>query len=461
MSRRRLGFGIAALIGANLPIVAASGQQILLGSRRDPTVETAVEAISAERIEADVRKLASFGTRHTLSDQENPDRGIGAARRWLKAEFDKISAETGGRLVVTEHVFTQPAGGRVPEPTVVANLVAMLPGRTEAGRSRYLVVSGHYDSICRPQSDAQGDAPGANDDASGTAVVLELARAMAAHQFEATVVFLAVAGEEQGLLGSRQWAEEARAEGQDVEAMFTNDIVGNTLGGNGVRDATRVRVFSEGVRSAETEAEARARRSVGGENDAPSRQLARYIQGAAELYVAPFRVSHVFRRDRYGRGGDHIPFLENGYAAVRFTEPNEDFRRQHERVEVRDGVEYGDVPDRVDFDYVRQVARVNAAALASLAMAPGPPRGVRFAASRQAYDTTIAWDATDDPRVTGYRVVWRTTDQPVWASARDFPKAERATLVGLSKDDYFFAVQALDADGHASVPAFPQPGAGR
>jgi hypothetical protein len=361
-------------------------------------------------------------------------------------------------LIVEEDSFVQPVAPRVPRPTTLVNLVAILPGTQPASKDRWLVVSGHYDSIPWPISDANSDAPGANDDASGTAVSMELARVMSKHHFDATLVFLAVAGEEQGLLGATHWAEKAKREGRKIEAMLTNDIVGNTYGGNGIKDNRRVRVFSEGIPSDETEAQARTRKSVGGENDGPSRQLARYIKEAGELYLNDFEVTLVFRRDRYGRGGDHIAFNERGYAAVRFTEPNENFNRQHKKVETVDGVEFGDVVERVDFGYVAQVARVNVAALASLALAPAAPTEVRFGTGRQEYDTRISWKGGRESDLAGYRVVWRPTHQPFWARGLDvLADNAEAVIKGLSKDDLFFAVQAFDRDGNASLPAFPVP----
>ncbi len=435
----------------------ASGQQVLAGSRRNPQVESILADISAERIEATIRALAGFGTRHTLSDPDNPTRGIGAARRWIKGELDKYAADSGGRLVVREDSFVQEPVPRVPRPTTLVNLVATLPGDLPASRDRWIVVSGHYDSIPRPLADAEGDAPGANDDASGTAISMELARVMSKYHFDATLVFLAVPGEEQGLLGAAHWADRAKAEGRNIEAMVTDDIVGNTRGGNGVRDNRRLRVFSEGVPAAETEAQARVRRAVGGENDGPSRQLARYLKEVAELYQPDFEVTLVFRRDRYGRGGDHIPFNERGYAAVRLTEPNEDFDRQHQKVEVRDGVPYGDVIERVDFPYVTRVARVNASLLASLALAPAPPADLRFGTGRQEYDTRLSWKRGAEPDLAGYRVVWRPTDLPTWRRGADVGDVAETVVKGLSKDDLFFAVQAVDKDGNASLPAFPVP----
>ncbi len=434
--------------------LGASGQ-VIAGPRKNSQVEAILAEISSERIEATIRKLASFGTRHTLSDTESPTRGIGAARRWIKSELESYAQQSGGRLKVEEDSFVQPVVPRVPRPTTLVNLVATLPGDQPASRDRWLVVSGHYDSIPRPNGDYESDAPGANDDASGTAVSLELARVMSKYHFDATLVFLAVPGEEQGLLGAAHWAGKAKEEGRNIEAMLTDDIVGNTLGGNGIRDNRRVRVFSEGIPATETEAQARLRRSIGGENDGPSRQLARQIKALGELYLNDFEVTLVFRRDRYGRGGDHIPFNERGYAAVRFTEPNEDFNRQHQKVETREGVPVGDVIERVDFAYVAQVARVNAALLATLALAPAPPADLRFATANQEYDTRLTWTRGKEPDLAGYRVVWRGTHQPFWEKGLEIGLADSAVIQALSKDDVFFAVQAIDRDGNASLPAFP------
>ena len=449
-----------ALVGLGLALVTpAPAQQVLVGPKRHPKIEAILADISAVRIETTIRTLVGFGTRHTASDPDHPTRGIGAARRWIKQELDSYAADSGGRLVVEEDSFIQPAGGRIAAPTRLVNLVAILPGDRPESRDRWLVVSGHYDSIPRPASDVNLDAPGANDDASGTAVSLELARVMSKHHFDATLVFLAVPGEEQGLLGAKHWADKAKAEGRNIEAMLTDDIVGNTLGGNGVHDNRRIRVFSEGIPSSETQAQAQTRRSIGGENDGPSRQLARYLKAVAELYQPDFEVTLVFRRDRYGRGGDHIPFNEQGFAAVRLTEPNEDFDRQHQKVEVVAGIPYGDVLERVDFPYVSRVARVNASVLASLALAPAPPTELKFGTGRQEYDTRMTWKAGSEGDLAGYRVIWRPTHVPFWNQAFEVSDktAKDVVIKGLSKDDLFFAIQAVDADGNASLPAFPVP----
>lgn len=439
-------------------VATVSAQQVQISSKPNPQIEKILREISPANIEAIIRKLVSFGTRHTLSSQDDPQRGIGAARQWIRAEFDRYAKESGGRLIISEDDFTQPAGGRVPQPTRLVNIVATLPGTQAESKDRLYVVSGHYDSCVCSQSmtDATSDAPGASDDASGTAAVMEMARVMSKYEFDATIIFMTVPGEEQGLLGAAHWAEEAKTKALNIAAMFTNDIIGNTLGGNGVRDNRRVRLFSEGVPSTETEAEARIRQSVGGENDGPSRQLARYIKEVGERYLPNFEVTLIFRRDRYGRGGDHNAFLQRGFAGVRFTEPNEDFTRQHQKVRVENGIKYGDVVEMVDFPYIAQVTRVNAAALASMALAPAAPSGVSFKSARQEYDTLIGWQANKEPDVAGYRIVWRQTYQPFWTGSVDVGNVTEYMMKGLSKDDYFFAVQAIDKDGNASVPAFPK-----
>lgn len=443
-----------ALVAIQTP--ASNAQQVQTSSKLNPQIEKIVGEISSSKIEAIIRRLVGFGTRHTLSSQDDPARGVGAARRWIKEEFERYSREAGGRLQVAEDEFIQQPTQRVKQAVKLVNIVATLPGEQPESKDRIYVVSGHYDSICFPYEDATCDAPGANDDASGTAAVLEMARVMSKYRFDATIVFLAVAGEEQGLLGSTHWAETAKTGNFNIAGMLTNDIIGNTLGGNGVRNNARVRVFSEGVPSNETEAETRVRQSVGGENDSPSRQLARYIKEIGERYVNNFEVTLIFRRDRYGRGGDHIPFLQRGYAAVRFTEPNEDFTRQHRKVMEKDGVKYGDVIEMVDFAYAAQVTRINAAALAGMALAPASPSGVRFKSARQEYDTILSWQANREPDVAGYRIVWRETYQPFWQRSVDVGNATEFIMKGLSKDDYFFAVQAIDRDGNTSAPAFPR-----
>ncbi|HLL76113.1 MAG TPA: M28 family metallopeptidase [Pyrinomonadaceae bacterium] len=427
--------------------------------RRDPEIARMLAEISAANIERDIRKLVSFGTRNTLSEQDNPTRGIGAARDWLRDEFQKIADGTNGRMTVELQSFVQEPGRfpRIATPTRVTNVVATLKGSQPESAGRVYVVSGHYDSMCTSPTDAECDAPGANDDASGTVAVLEMARVMSRRTFDATLVFMAVAGEEQGLVGATYYAEQAEKNKVEIEAMLTNDIVGNTLGGNGVRDRRTVRVFSEGVPSSETEAEARTRRSVGGENDSASRQLARFIEETARAYLPAFRVQVIYRRDRYLRGGDHIPFLERGYPAVRFTEPNEDYTHQHQNVRTENGIRYGDLPEFVDFAYVADVARVNLAALATLARAPARPKSVAILTRRLTNDTDLQWAANTEPDLAGYEIVWRDTTSPVWTHSLPVGRVTSYTMKGMSKDNYFFGVRAVDRDGHRSPASYPRP----
>src|SRR6266581_5233234 len=372
----------------------------------NPQIARLVSEVDPRNIERTIRKLVSFGTRNTLSDQNDPNRGIGAARDWLYSEFQKAAAESGGRMTVEKQTFEQPKAARVPQPTMLTNIVTTLKGTQPESVNRVYVVSGHYDSMCNSPTDAKCDAPGANDDASGTAAVLEMARVMAKYKFDATVIFMTVPGEEQGLLGATHFAEESKKNNVNIEAMFTNDIIGSALGGNGVRDTHTVRVFSEGVPSNETTQEATSRRSVGGENDSTSRQLARFIKETTDSYLPSMKVWMIYRRDRYGRGGDHQPFLERGYAAVRFTEPNEDYHHQHQNVRIENGIQYGDLPQFDNFKYIANVARVNAAVLAALALSPARPKNVVFP-SGLANDTVMKWDANKEADMAGYEIVWR------------------------------------------------------
>jgi hypothetical protein len=438
-----------------------NGQPPARAPRRDAEVARMISEIDARNIERTIRKLVSFGTRNTLSAQDDPARGIGAARDYLYAEFQQIAAASGGRMTVEKQSYTQaaqpPPRGRVPKDTVVTNVVATLRGTQAESASRVYVVSGHYDSMCTSPTDAECDAPGANDDASGTAAVLEMARVMSKRNFDATIVFMSVAGEEQSLLGSTHFAEEAKKAGMNIEGMFTNDIIGSSHGGNGVHDPHTVRVFSEGVPSNETEAEAATRRSVGGENDSQSRQLARFIKETGDTYLKDFHVQLIYRRDRYGRGGDHMPFVERGYAAVRFTEPNEDYTHQHQNVRTENGIKYGDLPEFDDFDYIANVARVNCAALAALALAPARPKSVAINTRRLSVDTDLQWDANKEPDVAGYEIVWRDTTTPVWTDSVWVGNVTSYTMKGMSKDNYFFGVRAVDKDGNRSPVSYPHP----
>ena len=456
LKKRTLFLLVSMMIGIACP--AAYSQRRSPNAPGNPDIPKIVSEMSARRIEASIRKLVSFGTRNTLSEQNDPNRGIGAARDWLYAEFQKAAAESGGRMTVEKQSYEQPRAARVPQPTIVTNVVATLKGTQAESADRMYVVSGHYDSMCGSPTDAKCDAPGANDDASGTAAVLEMARVMSKYKFDATIVFMAVAGEEQSLLGATHFAEQAKKNNMNIEAMFTNDIVGNTLGGNGVRDRRTLRVFAEGVPSNETQQEATTRRSVGGENDSQSRQLARFIREVSERYVPSMKVLMIYRRDRYGRGGDHIPFLERGYAAVRFTEPNEDYRHQHQNIRTENGVQYGDLPQFVDFDYVANVARVNAASLAMLASAPARPKNVTMPGGLS-NDTELRWEANKEPDVAGYEIVWRDTTAATWTNSRSVGSVVSYTLKGMSKDNYFYGVRAVDKQGNRSPVTYPRPAA--
>jgi len=456
LNRAVLSVLVLAFASSANPFLAQTTKRRAPRPSRNTAIASIVRQIDARNIERTIRQLVSFGTRSTLSEQNDPKRGIGAARDWLYAEFLKIAETSGGRMTVEKQSYEQQKAARVPQPTIITNVVATLKGSQPQAADRVYVVSGHYDSMCSSPTDAKCDAPGANDDASGTAAVLEMARVMAKFEFDATIVFMAVAGEEQGLLGSTHFVEQAKDKNWNVDAMFTNDIVGNTLGGNGIRDRGTVRVFSEGVPSNETPAEATTRRSVGGENDSASRQLARFIKETSEAYVPGMKVWMIYRRDRYGRGGDHIPFLERGYPAVRFTEVNEDFRHQHQNVRIENGVQYGDLPQFVDFAYIANVARVNAASLAMLAYAPARPKGVTII-SRLSDDTELHWDANNEPDLAGYEIVWRDTTAPVWTNVKPVGKVTSFTLKGMSKDNYFFGVRSVDNDGNRSPVTYPKP----
>jgi len=414
--------------------------------------------ISPDSIEANVRTLVGFHTRHTRSDTVSDTRGIGAARRWIYAKMQDYAQESGGRLEVQYHRFIQEPVRRIPEPTEIVNIVATLRGSQSASAERIYVVSGHYDSICGDQMDIECYAPGANDDASGTAAVMELARVMSQYSFDATIIFMAVAGEEQGLYGARQWAREAAEARMNLQGMFTNDIIGSSVSDDGRSEPYRVRLFADGIPPLrDNSLFVQAYLRTGGENDLPTRQLARHIKSAAEAYLPEMQVDLVYRRDRYLRGGDHIAFLDEGFPAVRFSEPNENYRHQHQNVREENGVIYGDLPEFVDYEYIARVARVNATALATLALAPGVPQDVRMVLSGLTNDTVMSWAKGEEPDLAGYRIVWRETSSPVWQWSRDVGMVTTVSMTGLSKDNYIFGVQAVDQHGFASPAVYPLP----
>lgn len=436
---------------------AASAQPVAV--HPDGRIAGLAAQVSADSIEAGVRRLAGFGTRHTLSTTTSETEGIGAARRWIHATLARYARQGGGRLEVSYNSHVQRAGERrIDRDVEVVNVLARLPG-TDPTDDRVFIISGHYDSRASGSMDSTARAPGASDDASGTAAVMELARVLAGERFPATLVFAAVAGEEQGLLGARHLAETADSLGWNLGGMITLDIVGNTLGDNGTRDNRTVRLFSEGVPAAETEPQAFLRRAVGGENDSPSRQLARYLEEVGERYAPLIDVKLIYRRDRFLRGGDHIPFNEKGYAAVRMTEPHEAYTRQHQDVRTEDGIAYGDVPDAVDYGYVADVARLNLAGLVNLALAPPPPAKAGIDARGLSADTRLAWEppAGGRDRLAGYYVLVRETTAPRWEKKIFVGNVTEYTLCGFSKDDYFFALQSVDAGGHESQIVFPTP----
>jgi Zn-dependent M28 family amino/carboxypeptidase len=407
------------------------------------------DAVDAAELHATIEKLVGFGTRHTLSDTKSDKRGIGAARRWVASRFEEFSKDCGGCLevVTPAQSFT---GKRIPEPTEVADVVAIQRGTSDP--DRVIVITGHLDSRVTDVMDTRHDAPGANDDGSGTAAVIEAARVLSKHEFAATLVFAAVSGEEQGLYGGKVLADYAKAHGWRVEADLNNDIVGNTHGENGVVDNTVVRVFSEGTKTNETLDQAKYRRYHGGEVDSPSRNTARFIAALADRYLTNFRVRMVYRTDRYGRGGDQVPFLEAGYPAVRFTESSENYTRQHQDLRTENGIRYGDTIDGVDFPYLAQVTRLNVLTMAALANAPAPPPGVEIAGGVTT-DTTITWQSV--PGAAGYRVWWRDTTAPQWQHSRHVGNATTVTLKNVVVDDAFFGVSSVSADGHASPVVFP------
>lgn len=422
-----------------------------------PQVRQIVAEISQDRLRATVEKLASFGTRHTLSETESEFRGIGAARRWIKAEMDGIAAESSGRLSVEAQSFTAKAdGNRVFRDVEIVNILATLPGSDPASKDRVYLISGHYDSIPSDPKDAASDAPGANDDASGVALVMELARVMSRHTFDATLVFACVAGEEQGLVGSRFLAKQYRLRNANIAGMITNDIVGNSVSTLGVRDDRRVRVFSEGMPAQESEEDRKIRIAIGAESDSPARQLARYFGEAARSHLPAFETMLVHRKDRFLRGGDHTAFSEQGYPAIRITEMQENYDRQHQNVRTEGRRAYGDVVEHVDFAYLTRVARVNAAALASLALAPAAPANARVITAKLENTTTLAWDLGKEPDLVGYEVVWRRTSAPTWDASRSIGLVATYTHE-LSKDHFIFGLRAVDRDGHRSVVAYPWP----
>jgi hypothetical protein len=425
----------------------------------DPTITAALKNISAAQIKATIEKLVSFHNRNTLTAND-PEllakgKGIIAARDWIKSEFEKYSKACGGCLEVKLDTFTEPVGNRIPKPTELNNVYAVMRGTSEQSPQPIYVVTGHYDSRNSDTLNITDAAPGANDDASGTAVSLECARVLSQYKFPSTIIFLTVAGEEQGLNGAKHFAKMAKAEGWNIQGVLNNDIVGGNKAKD--QDPAIVRVFSEGTPMAATEAELRTIRAQSLENDSASRQLARYARETGQKYVAaPFQAKLVFRRDRFLRGGDHTAFNESGFAAVRFTEYREDFNRQHQTPRTENGIEYADLPKFVDFDYVANVARVNVATLASLASAPQPPTNVKVLTKKLDNDTDLTWESPADGRAVKYEVLWRPTTAAEWENVEAVGNVTTANLKR-SKDNVIFAVRSVDKRGNRSVPVLPTP----
>ena len=440
--------------------IALTGLLLVSGSAAAQTpaasehalIHRLTEQVRAERMRADIEAMVGFGTRHTLSETESNTRGVGAARRWVQREFESIGRECGGCLEIVLPGETVTALPRIPNPTEVVNVVAIQRGTTDP--DRVIVISGHLDSRVTDVMNFTDDAPGANDDASGVAALIEAARVLSKERFPATLVYAALTGEEQGLHGARILAEYARDNGWRVMANLNNDMVGNIEGQSGVIDNTRIRVFAEGTRTLETQAEADTRRYNGGEVDSPSRNLARFIDGVADRYLTNFDVEMIYRTDRYGRGGDQVAFLRLGFPAVRITEGSENYDRQHQDLRTENGVVYGDTIDGVDFDYLAQATRLNVATMAAMARAPAPPTGVTIAGAVQP-DTTLRWTAV--PGAAGYRVWWRSTTAPQWTHSRWAGDATELVLKGVVIDDFFFGVSAVSADGYESPVVFPGP----
>ena len=422
----------------------------------DPEIKKMVSEVSASNMENTVRKLVSFGTRHTLSDTKSNTRGIGAAQRWVKSEFDKYAKESNGKLSAEIDYFTVKADGkRIATDSQLGNVMATLKG-TDPTDNRVLIISGHLDSRASDVMNTTIDAPGANDDGSGVAAVMEISRIMSKREFPFTIIFVAVVGEEQGLYGAKHLADKAKAENWNVVAMLNNDMIGNSLSnGTGLRDNLNVRVFSETIPYLETEAEAKVRKSTNRENDSPSRQLARYIKTTTSQYVDQLNINLVYRNDRFLRGGDHTPFSQNGFTAIRFCEMNENYDHQHQDIRLEKGTQFGDLPEFMDFEYMRKVTCANLATLSNLGWSPKAPNNVGVKITELTNFSDLVWTAPEGRNIYGYNVLIRETSSSHWE--KTFFVKDTFTSIPYSKDNYFFAIQSVDELGHTSLPIFPVP----
>ena len=415
-----------------------------------PELHAIAGAVRAANLHATDAALVGFGTRHTLSTTTSKTRGIGAARRWVASQFNAISKDCNGclEIVTPAQSFT---GSRMPKAGAeVMDVVAIQRGTTDP--NRVIVMTAHLDSRATDVMNAAIDAPGANDDAAGVAALIETARVLSKYKFPATLVYSADSGEEQGLYGGKIIAQYAVDQGWNVEANLNNDMVGNDHGGNGAYDPHTIRVFSEGTKSNETLQQAAYRRYHGGGVDSPSRNITRYMQTLAEQYLDDFHVRMVYRTDRWGRSGDQVPFLDQGFPAVRLSESNEDYDRQHQNLRVENGVHYGDVISGVDFDYLANVTRLDAITMASMAMAPPPPSDLSVKGA-VAYNTTLSWQAS--PGAASYNAWWRETTAPQWQNVQQAGNADSVVLKNIILDDWFFGVSAVSKDGWESPVEFP------
>lgn len=421
---------------------------------KDAEIEQMLKEISADSLKSYVNAMVGFGTRNTLSDQQDPKRGIGAARKWVLARFREFAAPSNGRLTAfIDSTIIQPDKKRIDTPVVLGNVVAILKG-TDTADKRIFLISGHLDNMLTNVMDRINDAPGANDDGSGVAAVLECSRIMSSHSFPATIMFVAFSGEEQGLLGAYYMAAKARKENWQIEAILNNDIMGNSKSSEtGISDNTRVRIFSEGLPAYEMDKKMKTIRQLGLENDGMSRQLARYVKETAERYADRIEVVMVYRNDRFLRGGDHSAFVENGFPAIRITEMNENYMHQHQDVRKENGVQYGDLPEFMDFEYLRKNTTVNLAALANLAKAPSVAQEVYIELKKLGNTSSLSWKKPLFGKVKGYYVMMRETTVATWQ--KKFYTTATSMTLPYSKDNYFFAVQSVSEDGNESLPVVP------
>ncbi|KAH9870846.1 hypothetical protein J1614_006418 [Plenodomus biglobosus] len=421
----------------------------------DDDIKDMVEEISPANIEAIITKLVSFGTRHTLSQQNSSTYGIGAARDWIASEMRRYAAESDGQMSVEVQSYVQPVASRIPFPVTISNIVATVKGSEEP--DRVYVMTGHYDSRVTDIMDYTSDAPGANDDASGTAIAMELSRILAKRRPRSTIILAAVSGEEQGLYGAGYLAGTLKNSSTNVEGMLNCDIVGSSTGDRGQRDPFTIRAFAQGPPAFESATVAARRLQIGGENDSPARELARFSAEVAANNVTGMNVAIIYRLDRFLRGGDHTPFLTAGYPAIRYTEPNENFDHQHQDLRTENGTVYGDLIEFVDFEYTARVGKVNLATLWSLSEAPGMPRNVTLDTTVLDNDTRLKWIVSNSTNVASYEVVWRSTTASLWTRMLDVGKVGTVTLP-LSKDNVIFGVRSVGTNGKKSPAVYPFPG---